>query len=85
MGYQVRTTPRLQIKGERGTDRCYRRYGRVFQGCVGSFTQVGTFMSTEHSEMSYGGVKWIGGAVGFCSKLQNNPPLSRCEGDGTFI
>jgi hypothetical protein len=47
--------------------------------------QFGTFMTTEHQEMSYGGVKGVAGAVMTCQKAQGGPPLSRCEGDGNFI
>jgi hypothetical protein len=42
-------------------------------------------MTTEHQETSYGGVKWVSGAVGLCSKAQSNPPMTRCNGGGYFL
>ncbi|WQF82902.1 hypothetical protein CDEST_07916 [Colletotrichum destructivum] len=61
-----------------------RRYGRTFQGCVGSLRQTGTFMADSHEEGSYEGVSWVGGAITACIKKQSSIPLTRCNGSGAF-
>ncbi|KAM0327192.1 hypothetical protein ACHAQA_006325 [Verticillium albo-atrum] len=61
-----------------------RRYGRTFQGCVGSMRQTGTFMADSHEEGSYEGVKWISGGISMCLKKQRSLPLTRCSGSGAF-
>ncbi|KAK1980236.1 hypothetical protein LZ30DRAFT_595203 [Colletotrichum cereale] len=61
-----------------------RRYGRTFQGCVGSLRQTGTFMADSHESGSYEGVSWVGGAITACIKRQRSIPLSRCNGSGNF-
>ncbi|KAL0933446.1 uncharacterized protein CTRU02_212409 [Colletotrichum truncatum] len=61
-----------------------RRYGRTFQGCVGSLKQTGTFMADSREEGSYEGVSWVGGAITACIKKQRGIPLSRCHGSGNF-
>lgn len=61
-----------------------RRYGKIWKGCIGSLRQIGTFMADDRGTGSYNGVQWISGAVGWCEKRQNNPPLSRCSGSGNF-
>lgn len=60
-----------------------RKYGRALKGCLGSQTQTGTFMADSFQEGSYGGVKWVSGAITMCTKKQF--PLSRCNGQGNFI
>ncbi|KAL3297340.1 hypothetical protein RB213_011248 [Colletotrichum asianum] len=62
-----------------------RRYGRVMRGCLGKQTQIGTFMSDAYEEGSYGGVKWIRGAITPCEKPGVHRPLSRCQGGGNFV
>ncbi|KAL0931228.1 uncharacterized protein CTRU02_213963 [Colletotrichum truncatum] len=62
-----------------------RRYGRVMRGCLGRQTQIGTFMSDAYEEGSYGGVKWIRGAITPCEKPGVHRPLSRCQGSGNFV
>jgi hypothetical protein len=52
-----------------------RRYGRTFQGCVGSLRQTGTFMADSHVAGSYEGVTWVGGAITACLKRQSWIPL----------
>ncbi|KAF7169309.1 hypothetical protein CNMCM6106_004221 [Aspergillus hiratsukae] len=59
-----------------------RRYGRVLRGCLGSQTQVGTFMADSYESGSYNGVSWIQGAITMCMKQEY--PLTRCTGQGTF-
>lgn len=61
-----------------------RRYGRTFQGCVGSLRQTGTFMANSHEDGSYEGVTWVAGAITMCTKKQSSIPLSRCNGGGNF-
>ncbi|TQN68380.1 hypothetical protein CSHISOI_07114, partial [Colletotrichum shisoi] len=61
-----------------------RRYGRTFQGCVGSLRQTGTFMADSHEEGSYEGVSWVGGAITACIKKQRTIPLTRYNGSGAF-
>ncbi|KXH31135.1 hypothetical protein CSIM01_13446 [Colletotrichum simmondsii] len=61
-----------------------RKYGRTFQGCVGSLRQTGTFMADSHEDGSYEGVTWVGGAITACIKRQSSIPLSRCNGSGNF-
>ncbi|KAL0934632.1 uncharacterized protein CTRU02_211431 [Colletotrichum truncatum] len=61
-----------------------RKYGRTFQGCVGSLRQTGTFIADSHEEGSYEGVTWVGGAITACIKKQRSIPLSRCNGGGNF-
>lgn len=61
-----------------------RKYGRTFQGCVGSLRQTGTFMADSHEDGSYEGVTWVGGAITACLKKQSSIPLSRCNGSGNF-
>lgn len=61
-----------------------RRYGRTFQGCVGSLRQTGTFMANSHEDGSYEGVTWVAGAITMCNKKQSSIPLSRCNGGGNF-
>ncbi|KAJ0163071.1 hypothetical protein CTA2_3560 [Colletotrichum tanaceti] len=61
-----------------------RRYGRTFQGCVGSLRQTGTFMADSREEGSYEGVSWVGGAITACLKKQTSLPLTRCNGSGAF-
>ncbi|GKT42605.1 uncharacterized protein ColSpa_02786 [Colletotrichum spaethianum] len=61
-----------------------RRYGRTFQGCVGSLRQTGTFMADSREEGSYEGVSWVGGAITACIKRQRSIPLTRCNGSGAF-
>ncbi|GKT62608.1 hypothetical protein ColTof4_01770 [Colletotrichum tofieldiae] len=61
-----------------------RRYGRTFQGCVGSLRQTGTFMADSREEGSYEGVSWVGGAITACIKKQRSIPLTRCNGSGAF-
>ncbi|KAF6841067.1 hypothetical protein CMUS01_03666 [Colletotrichum musicola] len=61
-----------------------RRYGRAFQGCVGSLKQTGTFTADSHEEGSYEGVTWVSGAITACIKKQRSIPLSRCNGSGNF-
>ena len=61
-----------------------RRYGRVFQGCVGSMREIGTWMADSHDEGSYEGVGWVAGAITMCIKNQSGIPLSRCNGGGNF-
>lgn len=62
-----------------------RRSGRQFRGCVGNIQQVGTWYADSHRSASYNGLSWVEGAVSYCEKRQENPPLSRCEGGGNFI
>ncbi|KAK1712131.1 hypothetical protein BDP67DRAFT_555694 [Colletotrichum lupini] len=62
-----------------------RGYGRVLRGCLGGQTQIGTFMSDAYEEGSYGGVKWIRGAITLCEKRGVHRPLSRCHGRGNFV
>ncbi|OLN97637.1 hypothetical protein CCHL11_00928 [Colletotrichum chlorophyti] len=61
-----------------------RRYGRTFQGCIGSLRQTGTFVADSHEEGSYEGVSWVAGAITACIKKQTWIPLSRCHGSGDF-
>ncbi|CAG9942830.1 unnamed protein product [Clonostachys rosea f. rosea IK726] len=61
-----------------------RRSGRFFRGCIGSATQVGTWYADSHGNGSYNGVDWIQGAISMCTKQQDNPPLTRCTGQGDF-
>ncbi|KAJ4138780.1 hypothetical protein NW768_002653 [Fusarium equiseti] len=61
-----------------------RRYGRVFQGCVGSMRQIGSWMADSHDEGAYEGVSWVDGAISMCIKNQSGIPLSRCNGGGNF-
>lgn len=61
-----------------------RKYGRIFQGCIGSLRQVGTFMADSHEAGSYEGVSWVAGAITVCTKKQSHIPLSRCHGRGNF-
>ncbi|KXH40619.1 hypothetical protein CSAL01_10538 [Colletotrichum salicis] len=61
-----------------------RRYGRFFQGCIGSLRQTGTWMADTHDEGSYEGVSWVSGAITVCSKKQSWIPLTRCHGKGEF-
>ncbi|RGP66117.1 hypothetical protein FSPOR_6943 [Fusarium sporotrichioides] len=61
-----------------------RRSGRQFRGCIGSATEVGTWYADSHEEGSYNGIRWIDGAISVCAKPGNNPPLSRCNGQGNF-
>ncbi|KZL80129.1 hypothetical protein CI238_05437 [Colletotrichum incanum] len=62
-----------------------RRYGRVMRGCLGSQTQIGTFMSDAYEEGSYSGVRWVRGAITPCEKPGVHRPLTRCQGSGSFI
>ncbi|KAF2854915.1 hypothetical protein T440DRAFT_464244 [Plenodomus tracheiphilus IPT5] len=61
-----------------------RRYGSVMQGCVGAL-KVGTFQADDRGSASYNGMNWIAGARSMCAKKGSNPPLSRCQGSGTFV
>ncbi|TDZ54346.1 hypothetical protein CTRI78_v006397 [Colletotrichum trifolii] len=61
-----------------------RRYGRTFQGCVGSLKQTGTFMADSREKGSYEGVDWVAGAITACIKKQSHIPLTRCSGSGAF-
>ncbi|KAF5715006.1 hypothetical protein FMUND_7100 [Fusarium mundagurra] len=61
-----------------------RRYGRVFNGCIGSLQQTGTWMADSHEQGSYEGVSWVAGAITMCIKRQSGIPLSRCNGGGDF-
>ncbi|KAH7110526.1 hypothetical protein B0J13DRAFT_614320 [Dactylonectria estremocensis] len=61
-----------------------RRSGREFRGCVGSARQIGTWYADSHNQGSYNGIKWVEGAISMCVKRGNNPPLSRCHGQGNF-
>lgn len=61
-----------------------RRSGRMFQGCIGSTKEIGTWYADSHNEGSYNGIEWIEGAISMCAKPGNNPPLSRCGGGGNF-
>ncbi|KAH0433855.1 hypothetical protein CcaCcLH18_05607 [Colletotrichum camelliae] len=61
-----------------------RRYGRTFQGCVGSLKQTGTYMATSYEQGAYEGVTWVSGAITACIKKQSWIPLSRCNGSGNF-
>ncbi|EWZ29391.1 hypothetical protein FOZG_17018 [Fusarium oxysporum Fo47] len=61
-----------------------RRSGRQFRGCIGSATEVGTWYTDSRNEGSYNGITWIEGAISACAKPGNNPPLSRCNGQGNF-
>ncbi|KAF9878351.1 hypothetical protein CkaCkLH20_04389 [Colletotrichum karsti] len=61
-----------------------RKYGRTFQGCVGSLRQTGTFIADSHEEGAYEGVTWVAGAITACIKKQRSIPLSRCNGSGNF-
>ncbi|KAI3541046.1 hypothetical protein CABS03_11029 [Colletotrichum abscissum] len=61
-----------------------RKYGRTFQGCIGSLRQTGTFMADSHENGSYEGVTWVAGAITACIKRQSSIPLSRCNGSGNF-
>ncbi|OLN83390.1 hypothetical protein CCHL11_03170 [Colletotrichum chlorophyti] len=61
-----------------------RKYGRTFQGCVGSLRQTGTFMADSHEEGSYEGITWVAGAITACIKRQRSLPLTRCQGSGEF-
>lgn len=64
-----------------------RKYGRVLQGCPGSFTQTGTFMADYHDDGSYANSKWVSGFITACVKAA--PPfgqhLTRCHGQGNFV
>ncbi|KAL6706294.1 hypothetical protein ACN47E_005584 [Coniothyrium glycines] len=62
-----------------------RRYGSVYQGCVGALKKTGTFMADDRGTGSYNGVQWIAGARSLCYKKGSNPPLSRCQGSGSFV
>lgn len=62
-----------------------RRYGSVYEGCVGALKKTGTFVADDHGTGSYNGVGWIAGARSLCTKKGTNPPLSRCQGDGNFV
>lgn len=62
-----------------------RRYGEQRQGCIGSTKVIGTFMADDRLSAQFNGVKWTGGAVSDCQKKQGSPPLSRCNGGGSFI
>ncbi|RSL60739.1 hypothetical protein CEP54_006562 [Fusarium duplospermum] len=61
-----------------------RRSGRQFRGCIGSARQIGTWYADSRKDGSYNGIKWIEGAISMCVKRGNNPPLSRCHGQGNF-
>ncbi|WYZ38355.1 hypothetical protein EsH8_III_000269 [Colletotrichum jinshuiense] len=84
-GYMVRGSI---ADGETGvvisTPWTNRRYGRVFQGCVGSTKQTGTWIADTYEEGSYEGVDWVAGAITVCAKKQKSIPLSRCNGSGDF-
>ncbi|VUC35661.1 unnamed protein product [Clonostachys rosea] len=62
-----------------------RRSGRFFRGCIGSATEVGTWYADSHENGSYNGVDWVQGAISMCAKTQDNPPLTRCNGQGNFV
>ncbi|KAK7702134.1 hypothetical protein SLS57_011479 [Botryosphaeria dothidea] len=62
-----------------------RRSGRQFRGCIGSTTQTGTWYADSHNEKAVNGISWVEGAISMCTKRGNNPPLSRCNGQGNFI
>lgn len=62
-----------------------RRYGSVYQGCIGALKKTGTFMADDRGTGSYNGVQWISGARSLCYKRGSNPPLSRCQGGGNFV
>lgn len=62
-----------------------RRYGSVYEGCIGALKKTGTFMADDRGTGSYNGVQWISGARSLCYKKGKNPPLSRCQGGGYFV
>ncbi|KAJ3541479.1 hypothetical protein NM208_g4590 [Fusarium decemcellulare] len=61
-----------------------RRSGRVFRGCIGSATEIGTWYADSHEDGSYNGIDWVQGAISMCIREQDNPPLARCNGQGNF-
>ncbi|KAF9699529.1 hypothetical protein EKO04_002488 [Ascochyta lentis] len=62
-----------------------RRYGSIYEGCVGALKKTGTFMADDRGTGSYNGIQWISGARSLCYKKGSNPPLSRCQGSGNFV
>lgn len=60
-----------------------RRFSRALTGCLGSQTQEETFQAKSYEEGSYAGVCWISEAITLYTKMKF--PLSRCEGQGTFV
>ncbi|KAL8281694.1 hypothetical protein RB597_003187 [Gaeumannomyces tritici] len=64
-----------------------RRYGRVFRGCPGAYTQTGTFMADSHEDSVPNEMRnWVHGPVFPCIKDEpkGGQGFTRCHGSGEF-